>query len=281
MSRRVVLIAAGLTILAGVAWGLWHTELGGSGPTRGPETESRTDAAAPRGPDARSSSGRSLAREAAPPPIEGATSRPRGERLQQPEATGAAKPSPAVVVARRALRDPSPEVRRSAVRELVRQDDRAAVRALKRLARRDPSPEVRATAEEGLRELGAEDAIAEANEGPAGPDEPSETRETPSNPPGPGGVDYDSMSTGPLVALLSDPDVDVREAAVDALGYNEHYDAIPDLWDAFVREPSWFVRDLILDALEDMDQEVDEPRELLYLQDEGEVDWDAIKESLQ
>jgi HEAT repeat protein len=186
-----------------------------------------------------------------------------------------------VVVARRALRDPSPEVRRSAVRELVRQDDRDAVRALTRLARRDPSPEVRAAAEEGLRELGAEDAIAETDEGPAGPDDPSENGDAPPDRPGPGGVDYDSLSTGALVALLSNPDLDVRESAVDALGYNEHYGAIPALWNAFFSEPSWFVRDLILDALEDMDQEVEEARELLYLQEETEVDLEAIAESLK
>ncbi len=83
------------------------------------------------------------------------------------------------------------------------------------------------------------------------------------------------------LGLLNDEAMEVREEAAMALGYNEHYDAIPALWSAFFDESSWFVRDLILDALEDMDQEVDEPRELLYLQEETDVDWDAIRKSLE
>ena len=278
------------------------------------------------------------------------------------------------------------------MRELVDLDERAAVRALTRLARRDPSPEVRAAAAEGLRDLGAEDAIAETKEGPAepegssatkqvprsrpgrqdpggidhdststessvpllsdpdlgaedaiaetnegsaGPEEPFDTDETPpggqdpgdidhdsismesleplpSDPdrgtedviaetsqsparpeepiaidgtppssPSPGGIDYDSMSAQSLVALLSDPDLAVREAAVDALGYNQHYGAIPDLWNAFFREPDWDAQDLILDSLEDMGQEVEEARELLYMTNEVEIDWDRLADSVQ
>ena len=167
MSWRVMLIAASLAILAGVAWGFWRAEVGGSGPGGGPESQSRADVAEPSEPvreqEALSSSGRSLGREVAPPPTEGAAPRPRRERLQRPAPTGAAEASAPSVAARRALRDPSPEVRRAAVRELVSHGDRAAVRALTRLARRDPSPEVRATAEEGLRELGAEDAMNKFN----------------------------------------------------------------------------------------------------------------------
>ena len=163
------------------------------------------------------------------------------------------------------------------MRELVRREDQDSVRALTRLARRDPSPEVRLAAEEGLRELGAEDAIPEADEGPLALDETPEDGGDPLHPPGPAEVDYDSLSTGELVGLLSDPDTDVRESAVDALGYNEHHGAIPALWNAYYSEPSWFVRDLILDALEDMDQNVNEARDLLYLEDETEVDMEAIR----
>jgi HEAT repeat protein len=167
------------------------------------------------------------------------------------------------------------------VPELVRHGDRGSVQALTRLARRDPSPEVRAAAAEGLRELGAEDAIAERSQDPAGPEGPSETEETPPSRPRPGGIDYDSMSTESLVTLLSDPDLDVRTAAVDALAHNQRYGAIPELWNAFFREPDWSTQELILDALEEMGQEVEEARELLYMSKEKEIDWDRLAESVQ
>jgi HEAT repeat protein len=167
------------------------------------------------------------------------------------------------------------------VPELVRHGDRGSVQALTRLARRDPSPEVRAAAEEGLRELGAEDAIAETSKDPAGAEEPFEDEETRLSRPRPGGIDYDSMSKESLVSLLSDPDLDVREAAVGALAYNQHYGAISDLWNAFFREPDWNTQELILDALEHMGQEVEEARELLYMSNEKEIDWDRLAESVQ
>ncbi len=56
---------------------------------------------------------------------------------------------------------------------------------------------------------------------------------------------------------------------------------IPDLWQAFFfREPDWDVRDLILDALEELGQEVEEIRELNYLTEEVEIDLAEIGESL-
>ena len=130
-------------------------------------------------------------------------------------------------------------------------------------------------------DLGAEDSIAETGQSPAGPEEPIEIDGTPPSGPSPGGIDYDSLSTESLVALLSDPALEVREAAVDALGYNQHYGAIPDLWTAFFREPDWDAQDLILDSLEDMGQEVEEARELLYLTNEVEIDWERLAESAQ
>jgi hypothetical protein len=270
MSWRVVLVAAVLTIVAAIAWTLWLTEFGGGDPNRGLESESRMEAA-DRGERL---SGRSPGAEAILPPTEGVASVSPGEQLQRPEAALPESAPPALIAARRALKDPSPEVRTSAVRELVRREDQDAVRALARLARSDPSPEVRVAAEQGLRELGAEDAIPEADEGPPAPDQ---TPEDGGDPQGPAEIDYDSLSTGELVGLLSDPDADVRESAVDALVFNEHYGAIPALWNAYYSEPSWFGRDLILDALEDMDQNVDEARDLLYFEDETEADMEAIR----
>jgi HEAT repeat protein len=164
------------------------------------------------------------------------------------------------------------------VRELVRRDDRTAVRVLTRLARRDPSPMVRAAAEQGLRELGVEGAIAEPEE-LLEIEEPSQ--ESQPRLQGPEGVDYDSLPMSSLVDLLFNGNEIEREYAVDALGYNEHYAAVPDLWSAFFREPDWFIRDLILDTLDDLDQEVDEMRELLYMADEREIDWARVFDSLQ
>ena len=233
MSRRVVLIAAALAILAGSpgACGARSSEAAAPRAVRraklGPTQRIRADRM--RSPRAIAHGrGKRLSRPSKRRPRDrrasGCSSRRRAKlpRLRQPwwwpgERFGT----------------PHRRFARSAVRELVRQDDQDAIRALRRLARRDPSPEVRAAAEEGLRELGAEDAIAETDEGPTGPEDPSETGEIPPDRPGTGDVDYDSLSTGSLVALLSHPDLDVRESAVDSLGYNEHYGAIPALWDAF------------------------------------------------
>lgn len=289
MSRGVVLIAAGVAILAGVAWGAWRAEQRGAGPTDIGKAEPRAaaeDSSRLGGAqEAAPARGRSSASLPAASPVREAPLPPGGEALQELPASRAARASPAVLATRKALRDPSPEVRRSAVRELVRLDDRDAVRALTRLARRDPSPEVRAAAQEGLRDLGAEEAVAEGTRGEAGPDDPVQRERTPRYrprlPEDAQSVDYDSMPMQSLVALLSSQDLGEREAAIDALRYNEHYAAIPDLWDAFFREPDWDTRDFVLDALEDMGQEVDEMRELLYLSDETEVDWERLRATLR
>ena len=181
---------------------------------------------------------------------------------------------------RASLGDRSRRNRSRAAEALGEAGDRHSIPVLERLARRDPSSNVRLSAVEALGELDATGALADIVSDPGVSQDikmeaiekvVDTNRE----------LDYDSMTTDALLRALDDPNSDVYEAAADLLWGVDDASVAAAVWSRFDQhaQRDFDRAEVMLDLLESLDQEVDEARELL--DDYDDVDWDAAVDRRQ